>query len=131
MKNTDIIKNPERSLTLTGKAGAEQIAGILESFREEPPKQINGVTVVGIEDYEASEHLDVRTGERSAINLPKSNVLKYWLADGSWICVRPSGTEPKAKFYFAVKGESMADSKEKLAGLEEELMKMVEELAVK
>ena len=121
----------QRSLTLTGKAGAEQIAGILESFREEPPKQINGVTVVGIEDYEASEHLDVRTGERSAINLPKSNVLKYWLADGSWICVRPSGTEPKAKFYFAVKGESMADSKEKLAGLEEELMKVVEELAVK
>ena len=121
----------QRSLTLTGRAGAEQIAGILESFRSDAPKQINGVAILEIEDYDTSERLNVRSGEHSLIDLPKSNVLKYKLADGSWICIRPSGTEPKVKFYFAVKGESMTDGKEKLARLENEVMDLVGKLTVR
>ncbi|MEK3888254.1 phospho-sugar mutase [Bacillus sp. FSL K6-3431] len=120
-----------RSLTLKGKDGAEQIAGILEKFRAEPPLQINDQAVVTIEDYATSEHFDVQHGTRSIINLPKSNVLKYKLADGSWFCVRPSGTEPKAKFYFAVKDKTLANSKEKLAGLETEVMDIVDKIIKK
>jgi len=119
-------KESLRSLTLKGKDGAEQIAGILETFRNDPPKEVNGISIATIEDYEASESLDIVSGTKTAIELPKSNVLKFKLADGSWFCVRPSGTEPKAKFYFAVKGESMEDSVNKLTGLENEVMELVD-----
>ncbi|KAB7707364.1 phospho-sugar mutase [Bacillus aerolatus] len=118
------------SLTLKGKDGAEQIASILEKFRHEPPESMNGIPLIAMEDYAASECTDVRTGFKASIDLPKSNVLKFKLADGSWVCVRPSGTEPKVKFYFAVKGESMADSKEKLSSLEKEVMGMVNGLVM-
>ncbi|MBS4219198.1 phospho-sugar mutase [Bacillus sp. FJAT-49711] len=124
-------KESLRSLTLKGKDGAEQIAGILETFRNDPPKEVNGISVVSIEDYEASESTAVASGEKTAIELPKSNVLKFKLEDGSWFCVRPSGTEPKAKFYFAVKGESMEDSMKRLAGLENEVMELVDRLVKK
>ncbi|MBS4200507.1 phospho-sugar mutase [Bacillus sp. FJAT-49732] len=121
-------KESLRSLTLKGKDGAEQIAGILETFRNDPPKEVNGIAVAAIEDYETSESLDVASGTKTAIELPKSNVLKFKLADGSWFCLRPSGTEPKAKFYFAVKGESMEDSAKKIAGLENDVMALVDRL---
>ncbi|MBW8351304.1 phospho-sugar mutase [Bacillus sp. IITD106] len=121
-------KESLRSLTLKGKDGAEQIAGILESFRQDPPKEVNGIAIAAIEDYEASESVDVASGAKTPIELPKSNVLKFQLVDGSWFCVRPSGTEPKAKFYFAVKGESMEDSSKKIAGLENEVMALVDRL---
>ncbi|KXH86102.1 phospho-sugar mutase [Sporosarcina sp. HYO08] len=114
-----------RSLTLKGKDGAKQIALILEKFRHNPPKVINGAPVTEIADYAASECTDIRTGVTAAIDLPQSNVLKFKLADGSSVCVRPSGTEPKVKFYFAVKGESMADSKEKLSSLENHVMELI------
>ncbi|WP_062108886.1 phospho-sugar mutase [Bacillus niameyensis] len=117
-----------QSLTLKGKEGAEQIVGILESFRNAPPKVIGDVDVAIIEDYELSESLDVKTSTKAAIELPKSNVLKFKLADGSWFCLRPSGTEPKIKFYFAVKGETLEGSTEKLQLLETEVMKKIEEL---
>ncbi|MBS4178192.1 phospho-sugar mutase [Lederbergia citrea] len=117
-----------QSLTLKGKDGAEQIAGILEAFRANPPKEVAGISIATLEDYATSEHFDMQSGEKSVIDLPKSNVLKFILADGSWFCVRPSGTEPKAKFYFAVKGETMEDSSAKIAELEKEVMKMVNEL---
>ncbi|MBS4204868.1 phospho-sugar mutase [Lederbergia citrea] len=117
-----------QSLTLKGKDGAEQIAGILEAFRANPPKEVAGISIATLEDYATSEHFDMQSGEKSVIDLPKSNVLKFILADGSWFCVRPSGTEPKAKFYFAVKGETMEDSSAKIAKLEKEVMKMVDEL---
>ena len=114
-----------RSVTLKGKDGAEQIERILAEFRNHPPTMVNDVPVTVIEDYEKSEAVDVSTGIKTTIDLPKSNVLKYKLADGSWICIRPSGTEPKCKFYFAVKGESMENSKEKLAALEHAIMDRV------
>ena len=88
---------------MKGKDGAEQIERILADFRNHPPTMVNDVPVTVIEDYEKSEAVDVSTGIKTTIHLPKSNVLKYKLADGSWICIRPSGTEPKCKFYFAVK----------------------------
>ncbi|KAA0955542.1 phospho-sugar mutase [Sporosarcina sp. ANT_H38] len=111
-----------RSVTLTGKDGAQQIERILASFRNHPPTDVNGVAVAVIEDYAASETLEVVTGLKTAIELPKSNVLKYKLTDGSWFCIRPSGTEPKCKVYFSVTGESMESSSEKLVALENAVM---------
>ncbi len=114
-----------QSLTLKGKDGAEQIARILEAFRENPLSKVNGVVVVEVEDYAKGESMHIDTGMKTQIHLPKSNVLKYKLGDGSWFCVRPSGTEPKCKFYFGVKGESMADAQEKLKDLENTVMERV------
>ncbi|MCJ7842436.1 phospho-sugar mutase [Lederbergia sp. NSJ-179] len=115
-----------QSLTRKGKEGAEQIASILEAFRLNPPQSIAGVQVAVLEDYAISEAIDVRTGEKTQIELPKSNVLKFTLEDGSWFCLRPSGTEPKIKFYFAVKGDSMEESIKKREKLETEVMELVQ-----
>lgn len=115
-----------QSLTLKGKEGAVQIAGILEFFRQNPPQSIGEVRVDVLEDYAISEAMNLQTDEKSQINLPKSNVLKFKLEDGSWFCLRPSGTEPKIKFYFAVKGETMEESLEKREKLEAEVMGIVQ-----
>ncbi len=117
-----------KSLTLKGKDGAEQIQGILESFRQDPPTSINGVSIVTVEDYDSSERVHLKTGEKEKIYLPSSNVLKYYLEDGSWFCVRPSGTEPKCKFYFAVKGSSLAESEDRLNQLQDAVMDKVQAL---
>lgn len=113
------------SLTLKGKEGAEQIQALLSSFRKQPPIEMAGKKVVVIEDYEARERTDTRTNEKTAITLPKSNVLKYLLEDGSWFCLRPSGTEPKAKVYFGVKGRSLAESEQLLGQLTTDVMERV------
>jgi phosphoglucomutase len=114
-----------KSLTLKGKEGAEQIQGILKTFREEPLKEVAGLKVVSAEDYKSSKKIELSTGTETSINLPASNVLKYFLEDGSWVCLRPSGTEPKIKFYFSVIGKSQEESDKKLAALTEELMNKV------
>ncbi|MBM6771868.1 MULTISPECIES: phospho-sugar mutase, partial [Bacillus cereus group] len=90
------------SLTLKGKDGAEKIQEMMATFRENPPKEVAGLTVVAVEDYKASIVTSLQDGHKEEIHLPKSNVLKYQLEDGSWFCLRPSGTEPKIKFYFGV-----------------------------
>ncbi len=113
------------SLTLKGKDGAEQIATILESFRTNPPEEIAGIPVIASEDYLTGVRKDYRSGELSPISLPKSNVLKYFLEDGSWLCVRPSGTEPKCKFYFAVKGSGLEESGQLLKHLQQAVMEKV------
>ncbi|MCY8264856.1 phospho-sugar mutase, partial [Bacillus haynesii] len=95
-----------KSLTLKGKEGAEQIAAILSTFREQPPLSIAGKDVVSAEDYLTGKRTLLKENKTETIDLPKSNVLKYFLEDGSWFCLRPSGTEPKVKFYFAVKGQT-------------------------
>ena len=82
--------------------GQEQIKAMMESYRNNPPKLINGSEVVKLIDYELQVGKDLQKGEEWAINLPKSNVLQFLLADGSIISARPSGTEPKIKFYFSV-----------------------------
>ncbi|KOO50435.1 phospho-sugar mutase [Priestia koreensis] len=117
-----------RSLTLKGKDGAEQIQHILSVFRADAPKEINGVRVMAVEDFQASERKDGLTGEVTALTLPSSNVLKFYLEDGSWFTIRPSGTEPKAKFYFAVQSASLQHSEELLNQLEATVMTMVDEI---
>lgn len=117
-----------QSLTLKGTEGEQQIAHIMESFRQNPPKELAGVKVVAVEDYQASLRKELDTGKLDPIKLPKSNVLKYFLEDGSWFCARPSGTEPKCKFYFAVQGDSLDESETLLKNLEEAVMQLVHEL---
>jgi phosphoglucomutase len=99
------------SIVRKGKAGAEEIQKMMEEYRANPPKQINGSDVVLIKDYLISKEIDKVTGKESDINLPKSNVLQFFMKDGSKISIRPSGTEPKIKFYFSVKDQ--LESKEK------------------
>jgi phosphoglucomutase len=120
------FKESLRSLTLKGKEGAEKIASILTQFRQNPLQQVAGLKVAFVEDYKTSTRTNVQTGETTSIDLPGSNVLKYFLEDGSWFCVRPSGTEPKAKFYFGVNADSLEASKKLVAKLEEDVMNAVE-----
>lgn len=91
------------SVVKKGKAGAEEIQQMMADYRSNPPKQINGSDVVMIKDYQASVCKDMKKGAESVIDLPKSNVLQFFTEDGSKVSVRPSGTEPKIKFYFGVK----------------------------
>jgi len=103
------------SRTLKGKDGLAQIGALMNDFRSNPPKSIAGVAVTDLLDY--SQGLD---------GLPKENVLKFLLEDGSWFCLRPSGTEPKIKFYFAVRGTSNEDAKARLARLQDEVLARVD-----
>lgn len=114
-----------RSFTLKGKEGAERIESLLTTFRAEPPNVIANRRVVIREDYKTNERVYVETGKKETIDLPKSNVLKYVLEDGSWFCVRPSGTEPKMKFYFGVKGQTLTEAKQQLEQLETAVMERV------
>ncbi|MBO1003212.1 phospho-sugar mutase [Pseudogracilibacillus auburnensis] len=113
------------SLTLEGKEGVEKIAAIMSDFRENPPVDVAGKRVIVREDYANSERVYVKDGmdgRTEIIELPKSNVLKYKLEGGAWVCVRPSGTEPKIKFYFGVKEETAEASERVLKELVEEVM---------
>lgn len=114
-----------KSLTLKGKDGAEQIANLLASFRAETPKEFAGLKVIAAEDYKTSVKTNAIDGSIEDIHLPKSNVLKYHLEDGSWVCLRPSGTEPKVKFYFGVRGTSVEDSEAKLTEISNAFMEKV------
>ena len=91
------------SVVRKGKSGAEEIQQMMKDYRANPPSEINGSEVVCIKDYKLHESLDLRTGQKTAIDLPTSNVLQFFTADGNKVTVRPSGTEPKIKFYFGVK----------------------------
>ncbi|TCP29309.1 alpha-phosphoglucomutase [Scopulibacillus darangshiensis] len=113
------------SLTLKGIQGSEQIQGILRNFREDRPDAVAGIGVAVSEDYQSSERHVVQTGVTEKIILPVSNVLKYHLEDGSWFCLRPSGTEPKIKFYFGVRSESAEDSAHKLDTIKNDVMTRV------
>lgn len=115
-----------RSLTLKGKAGAERIEQTLSSFRANPLKQLGELKVSAVEDYLLRVRTE-RSGQEQPIQLPKSNVIKYIFEDGTWICLRPSGTEPKIKFYFGINGSSLEGSKQKLATIENEFMKIIEQ----
>jgi phosphoglucomutase len=114
-----------RSLTLKGKDGAEMIEKILASFRTEPLKSLGKLTVQSSEDYLSGIRLT--NSESKSIELPKSNVLKYTFEDGSWVCIRPSGTEPKVKFYFGVHSKSMEESKQKLNEVSQNFMDLVDQ----
>lgn len=117
-----------KSLTLKGIEGTEKIQSILTNYRQNPPVDINGLKVVTVEDYKLQEKTTLESGEKEQIFLPKSNVLKYQLEDGSWVCLRPSGTEPKIKFYFGIVGQSREDSNQKLDSLQQAFMEKIEVL---
>ena len=108
------------SVTLSGVDGAEQIKAIMAKFRENGPKEFNSTEVSITEDFKAQTST-AADGTVTTLTTPPSDVLKYTLADGSWIAVRPSGTEPKIKFYIAVVGESNEDSQAKIANIEAEI----------
>ena len=115
------------SLTKKGKDGLEQIESIMRKFRETPPESIDGNRVVMIHDYLLQESVDTISDLRYQINLPKSNVLQYITADNTIVSVRPSGTEPKIKFYFGVKAG--LDSKEKFDSTDSLLMEKILRIA--
>ena len=108
------------SVTLSGVDGAEQIKAIMAKFRDNGPKDFNATAISVTEDFKAQTSTAV-DGTVTALTTPPSDVLKYTLADGSWIAVRPSGTEPKIKFYIAVVGDSNEDAQAKIAAIEAEI----------
>ena len=108
------------SVTLSGVDGAEQIKAIMTKFRNNAPKEWNATAITVVEDFKAQTST-AADGTVTALTTPPSDVLKYTLADGSWLAVRPSGTEPKIKFYIAVVGESNEDSQAKIANIEAEI----------
>ncbi|MFP7412684.1 phospho-sugar mutase [Priestia filamentosa] len=119
-------KESLQSITLKGKNGIKQIEEILTYFRTSEFKEIADIQVKAIEDYSVGVRTNVEDHSKEAITLPKSNVLKFHLIDGSWFAIRPSGTEPKVKFYFGVKAESLKESEQKNKMLADSVMKMVE-----
>ena len=108
------------SVTLSGVDGAEQIKAIMAKFRNNAPKEWNATAITVVEDFKAQTST-AADGTVSNLTTPPSDVLKYTLADGSWIAVRPSGTEPKIKFYIAVVGETNEESQAKIANIEAEI----------
>ncbi|MBO4310643.1 MAG: phospho-sugar mutase [Lachnospiraceae bacterium] len=109
------------TITMKGKEGSEQIAAIMENLRSNPPKEFGDWKVLAMRDYTKDERIDMATNEKSATGLPYSNVLYFELSDDAWCCARPSGTEPKIKFYMGVKGANIEDAKEKVNKLTEAL----------
>lgn len=118
-------KDDIQSITLKGIEGLQKIQEILETLRKNPPAEVGGYKVLKARDYQADTIKDIATGEVTTTGLPKSNVLYYDLTDDAWLCVRPSGTEPKVKFYYGIKGTSLADADEKSAKLGEEVLAMI------
>ena len=110
------------TLELKGVDGAAEIQKKMENFRTNPPKVLGGFKVLASRDYKADERVDLVTGEKTSTGLPSSNVLYYELEDNAWCCVRPSGTEPKIKFYYGVKGTSVADSEKKLEAIKADML---------
>ena len=108
------------SVTLSGKDGAEQIKAIMAKFRDNSPEQFNATDIAVFEDFALQTKTD-KEGNVEKLTTPPSDVLKYTLADDSWFAVRPSGTEPKIKFYIATVGETLAEAEEKIANIEKEI----------
>ncbi|WP_027415911.1 phospho-sugar mutase [Aneurinibacillus terranovensis] len=116
------------SLTLKGQEGIKQIEAVLQQFRMKPLQQAAGRKVVLIEDYKTGVRKNLAGAANETIQLPPSDVLKFILEDGSWFCLRPSGTEPKLKFYFGVREDSLEKSKNLLAALQTEAMENVQRI---
>lgn len=121
-------KDTVKSIGLKGIEGLAKIQEIMENFRTNPPKELSGYQVISARDYKADTVTDMITGEVKPTGLPSSNVLYYDMNDGAWLCIRPSGTEPKIKFYYGVKGTSLENAEEKSAKLGDELMEIVNKM---
>ncbi len=117
-------KEGQYSITMKGKEGAEQIAALMDRLRSNPPKEFGNWKVEEFRDYKTGKTIDMATGKEGTTGLPTSNVLYFALNDDSWCCARPSGTEPKIKFYMGVKGKNLEDA----AKLQDELTAAVKEV---
>ncbi|MBR6626484.1 MAG: phospho-sugar mutase [Lachnospiraceae bacterium] len=115
------FKETQYTITLKGIDGSRQIAEIMNKLRENPPKAFGDWKVMKFRDYQTDRIMDMETGAETTTGLPKSNVLYFELPDNCWCCARPSGTEPKIKFYMGVKGISIEDAETKVAELTEAL----------
>ena len=118
-------KDDIKSITLKGIEGLQKIQEIMDTLRKNPPAEFAGHKVVSARDYKKDTITDLATGEVKPTGLPNSNVLYYDLTDDAWVCVRPSGTEPKVKFYYGVKGTSLEDADEKSAVMGKAVLDMV------
>ncbi|WP_102026622.1 phospho-sugar mutase [Salirhabdus sp. Marseille-P4669] len=116
------------SITLKGITGTEKIQTIMDTFRKEPLEKAGDVKVIAVEDYEIGERTFLNDNTKETIDLPKSNVIKFLLEDNCWLCLRPSGTEPKIKFYFGVKGNTHEESTSRLAAIKDAVLSKVNEL---
>ena len=114
------------TVTLKGQDGAKKIQEMMENIRKDVPEQIGGIKVAQFRDYREDVQLDCVTGEQTVTGLPKSNVLYFELEGGTWCCIRPSGTEPKIKFYIGVKGADEKEAEEKLDQMMDALSKLAE-----
>ena len=114
-------KESQYTITMKGIDGARQIAEIMDKLRKNPPKAFGTRKVLKFRDYQNDRIVDMESGEETTTGLPKSNVLYFELPDDEWCCARPSGTEPKIKFYMGVKGSSLEDAKARLEQLTEDL----------
>ena len=119
-------KDAIQSITLKGIEGLEKIQTILENLRKNPPTEIGTYKVLSARDYKADTVVNMETKEVTATGLPSSNVLYYDLNDDAWVCVRPSGTEPKIKIYYGIKGTSLQDADEKSAALGADVKKLID-----
>ena len=114
------------TMTLKGIDGAAQIQQIMSKARENTPAKLGSFEVLAVRDYKADTRKDLKTGEVTSTGLPSSNVLYYELSDNAWCCVRPSGTEPKIKFYVGVKGTTLEEAEKMLEDLKAEVLKNFE-----
>ena len=121
-------KDAVKSIGLKGIEGQAKIQAIMDTLRNNTPTEVGGYRTVSARDYKLDTIKDMENGEVKPTGLPESNVLYYDLTDDAWLCVRPSGTEPKIKFYYGIKGTSLADADEKSAKLGEAVMAMVDSM---
>ena len=121
-------KDDVKAITLKGIEGLEKIQTILETLRADAPKEIGGYKVLKVRDYKKDTITDLADGKVTPTGLPASNVLYYELEDDAWVCVRPSGTEPKVKFYYGIKGTSLEEADAKSESLGKEVLAMIEKI---
>ena len=121
-------KDEVKSITLKGIEGLQKIQDIMNSLRDDTPSEIGGYQVLSARDYKKDTIKDMKTGEVTATGLPASNVLYYDLSDDAWLCVRPSGTEPKIKFYYGVKGSSLDDAAAKSEALGSQVIERINKM---
>ena len=121
-------KDNVKAITLKGIEGLEKIQTILETLRADAPKEIGGYKVLKVRDYKKDTITDLADGKVTSTGLPASNVLYYELEDDAWVCVRPSGTEPKVKFYYGIKGTSLKEADAKSESLGKEVLAMIEKM---
>ena len=116
------------AITLKGKEGIEKIQNTIEQLRENTPETLGDYKVLSVRDYQYDTVKNMETGDITTTGLPKSNVLYYDLSDEAWVCIRPSGTEPKLKFYYGIKGKDFDDADRKLKDLGNYMLDMVHKM---